>query len=667
MLSIRGDFERASIDVSASSVSGGGDGALFVLAPLKELSWDIGGGQRRWLEPAALVSGVIATQPTFRFTRMLSNSVSVDGGYHYPPWQSTRRCMFSEDGGKTWEYFASTFVNEGAGFVEFRHDKPFTVDSVRIARARQIGPTEVGRQLAELAAANPGVFLPAPSAAAYTPSAAMSGYPAQEFIANEYGQWQEGTRTIPATPLYTAMIDDPALSPVGGGPKKIALLLAGLHSGEDHGTFVVLAMVRCLLGSSAAALALRRECRIIVHPLENARGRAAGLWRGSGQVTATFGDDPNRHWGETPSGLEVVDKPRRALALDFGDRQLGWGIDSHSAGDMNFGLPNGAFKAAVERASGLSIETLSPHFDGQASYWMRSIGFPIAVTSEVGDAVPATDASIDAFAAGLVTGFAEVLSGVTVPTPAPAPAPAPVPQPVPATVTPLVPADVGNGPAQRVEYSGTAADNLPAMTVMAYVRPTGQSAGLGYLLAKGNPAGGLRRFFVDHNGGQPRLTFGLGSAGATFSPSASSAPGSVVYGQWQHVEATWDGSLAGTGIALAVDGAASSGERTNGAGALTSDAGHPLVLCNRGDGARRFQGEIGWIDVWDYVLSVTERAQVRQNGPSAVPGGRVVSYVPAAPAQPPAPVNASSGTLTGTWTRAADGSITVALSGVIPA
>ena len=405
MIQIRDDFERSSISVALSFVSGSGDGAIITLTPRLQKSNDVAGGESRWLEPAALVTGVAGTRPTFRFNRMLNNSASTEGGYHYPPWQATRRCMFSEDNGKTWRYFADTSVNEGRGWVEFRHSLPFASDSIRIARARQMSVHQVGEWLESIASP---IVIPTPTAAMFVPTAAVAGFAGQAFIANEYkAQHDELGRVIPVTPLYAFEVNDTTLMPASGR-KRIGVVISGLHAGEDHAQFVVQQFVAALLGNTPDALAMRREFRVIFLPLVNSPGRAGGGWRGVFDLGPSGEDDPNRHFNQL-GVLEVVDKPRAALAYDTSGALPDWVIDMHSAGDQNFGLEYGNpmqmdFHRIVQDIMGRPVDRNAPTFNGQCSNWFQNRGVPLTVTSEVGDVSPASDDSIRSFGAGMMGG-----------------------------------------------------------------------------------------------------------------------------------------------------------------------------------------------------------------------------------------------------------------------
>lgn len=307
----------------------------------------------------------------------------------------------------------------------------------------------------------------------------------------------------------------------------------------------------------------------------------------------------------------------------------------------------------------LSIVPLEPHFPGQASYWMQSIGVRVPIISEVGDAVPASDASISLFALGLLDAFDAALNGVSVPTPAPVPAPAPAPAPVVQPATSLVMTKLPN----MVRYDGTEADDMQAMTIIAYVKP-GVQQGMAYLFGKGDLSKGLRRFFVDNFN---RLGFGIGSSGTMFAPQSVTTAGAVRLGEWQHLTATHDGTPSHLGVGLYVNASQPQlSDWGNGAGTLTSDIGFPISLLNRSDGLRPFVGDVGYIAVWRRVLTAAERAAVIASGPDAVPDGRVLHYVGEMPQTPvvvppamPSLLVVGTLNITGTMTANADGSITL--------
>jgi hypothetical protein len=661
-IQIQDNYERSSVNLAFSFAFGIGDASVVTLAPRLQRSNDVAGGEARWLEPSARLTGVMGIRPMFRFLDV--GDYPQAGGYHGSPWQPSRRCMFSVDG-KTWQYFDTT--RRVGNTIEFRHNTPFNVDTIYVGRGRQMSVSQAGEWLVKLAKAYPALG-PSPSAAAHIPSSQMASYPGQEFIAGEFSPQADGPRVIAATPFYAAQINDVTLMPANGG-KRVAVLVSGVHGGEDHANYVLQAIVEAILSDRPEARALRRDFRILVYPMLNAPGRAGGGWRGSFVLGQSGEDDANRHFVESQTRLQIIDLPKASMTIDRAGAPVAWAIDSHGTYGSKWAMfveswPSSLlFHTQLSAAFGQGIVDEGDSHPGFVAEYLRSLGASPSITLETGDPSPVSDADIAAFGAAVVTTMAG-LTAAAAPVVS-APPPAPVPPPAPAG--PLVMTESGTGDSRAIVCTGGGIDDMPAMTVMAKVRPTRQ-AGLAYLMGKGPLNAGLKRFLIDPNGGSPRLTFGLGSSGSVFSPSVSTTSGSVAYDKVQVLEGVWDGGLSGSGITVAIDGVASLGERTNGVGTITSDRGEPMTLMNRSDRQRPFLGPEEWIGVWNRMLTGSERALVRQNGPGAVPEGLVVSHIgrvapaPPAPASPfPITLNLAEADFTGTATINADGTWTGSL------
>ena len=147
-ITIHGDYERASVSLGYSSVSGDGDTAVVEIAPGLQASNDVAGGERRWLEFGARLSGVMGLRPLVRVTGVTDYPQAF--GYHGAPWQASRRGMWSVDGDR-WQYFASTRVVGST--VEMRNNAPFPADVVYVGRGRQMSVSSCGRWLERLSAA----------------------------------------------------------------------------------------------------------------------------------------------------------------------------------------------------------------------------------------------------------------------------------------------------------------------------------------------------------------------------------------------------------------------------------------------------------------------------------------------------------------------------------
>lgn len=165
-------------------------------------------------------------------------------------------------------------------------------------------------------------------------------------------------------------------------------------------------------------------------------------------------------------------------------------------------------------------------------------------------------------------------------------------------------------------------DDIGAQTVVVYCKPADQASNIGYYFAKGQSNGnGVRLIQTAGN----LFAFGAGSSTAT-QPAVSQAT-ALTLGVWQHLEATWDGTLNASGIALSVDGTVGSYTgAANGSGSITSDASDNVFLLNRTGLGRHVLGDVAWVARWNRVLNSTELTTVRNSGPLAVSSGLILCF-----------------------------------------
>ena len=162
--------------------------------------------------------------------------------------------------------------------------------------------------------------------------------------------------------------------------------------------------------------------------------------------------------------------------------------------------------------------------------------------------------------------------------------------------------------------TGTSLDGLGPVTFSAWIKSAGAGElGLGVIVTKDTTGAAGRVGFV-HDDTAPEvmaLTLFKG-AGAT-SLSRGSADNVIVVGTWQHVVCTWDGTNDNTKIRFYVNGTETAyGVGVNGT-SLASDAGLPLVIGNRTDASRTFNGLIDDVRVYKRVLLVQEIQQLYLN------------------------------------------------------
>lgn len=402
------NYERSSVNVSSSTVVGEGDSAVITLVPRMQESEVV--GESRWIEPSARITGVNGYTPTFKF----SNYTGTPGAnlYHGETWQSGRKPRYSYDL-ITWTAFDNVTV--GASDITFYNNSAFTGNVVYISRSRQYSVESTGAWLASLSSS---VFGPAASATGFTP-VTTTGFSGQTFIAADYSAGtNELSQAIPATPLYAAEINDTALTPRAGGAKRVAVITAGTHAGEDHGDAIMRATVEALLGSSTAAQSLRREFRILVYPLINAEGRAGGGWRGQFTQGSGGEDDANRHFSDVTPPIEIVSKPRTAITTDLASAAVAWSIDFHGtyankwSTFVDAGVPSSStFNTRLASVSGYTIEDEGDSHSGFVSEYMRTLGASPAITHEAGEPTPTTDGEITTHAGYILTALESMVVG----------------------------------------------------------------------------------------------------------------------------------------------------------------------------------------------------------------------------------------------------------------
>jgi chitodextrinase len=156
------------------------------------------------------------------------------------------------------------------------------------------------------------------------------------------------------------------------------------------------------------------------------------------------------------------------------------------------------------------------------------------------------------------------------------------------------------------------------VTVSAWIRPASSGAGGGGRVLDKNGGGG--GWVLKMNEGVLQFS---GDSFATASARRNSAA-AVSMNTWQHVVATWDGSTSGSQIHVYVNGVASDGVTSDGAGAVIDDSTGPLGIGNRpSDAARGFDGLIDDVRVYDRVLTANEVLGLYSGDVTAptVPGG----------------------------------------------
>lgn len=392
-------YERASFNPAGSSITAGaGVGGSLLAKMTPKPATDASNGYM-WMNACVDVVGMTGERPTFQW--LLASDHNFGGG-----WPVGRCCMYSLDGGESWNYFSSAGVKDtGNNWIYWQNATAFAQNKVRISESRAMSVHSHGTRLASLAAAYSFVE-PTASAIAFTPTSAVSDYAAQAFIAAQYAASTDNIgNTVPQQPFYAFQINDTSLVPVSGS-KKLWHIHGGTHTGEDMADFSLWYGVNWLCGNSAEAIQLRRDFRIVVYPMTTANGRAAGYGRGGTYSAA----DPNRVIDVANSTPEVT-AIRNANALDFASAPLRVFMDYHGtyAGKWEIYSTTGEFHSKLTALTGLSISNfVEVTAANRKNGWYKtaaSDGFAGAVTSitiEHGDPTPTSESDLILFGESLM-------------------------------------------------------------------------------------------------------------------------------------------------------------------------------------------------------------------------------------------------------------------------
>lgn len=436
MITLFDNFEGSSVNLRWSSATA----SEVLITPAVQGS-EVISDEKRWLRPTVGVRGVVGINPTFAFLNY--TGAPTNNSYHGGVWHRTQKPVYSYDR-KVWYPF--DFVNILADRITFSKRSGFLQDTIYVSGCMEMTVSRVGEWLDSI---KDPAFGPAPSANAYPLDPNVGSFPGQDFIAGAFVPQINGTSMIPWTPFYAAEINDTSLMPASG-VKQLAVLVAGVHGGEDLGNYTLCGVTKAILDrTSPWGNALRKAFRIRIYPMMNPVGRYGGGWRGSYAKGNSGEDDLNRHFKESQTGLEIIDIPKHAINFDRNGQALAFSFDFHGTYTAPFTMfvdqnrpTDVAFKAALENVSGSAILNEGSANPGFTTEYFRSLGASPSITHETGTTKFMTVAELNAHGADFVEALAQVkglngvISNVVVPVPVPTPAPAPVVPPAPVVVTP---------------------------------------------------------------------------------------------------------------------------------------------------------------------------------------------------------------------------------------
>lgn len=405
---ISDSFNRSSVNVSLSSSSGSGDDAIITIQPRYQESEIVSSGSR-WWEFSARIDGVNGFRPS-----LVVKDYRADYLFGHP-WDSGHRCHFSYDR-VTWYPFDTLTLDTINFTATSRHNTAFTANTIYFSNSPQFTDYQVGDWIALLDSTYSSVE-PTTTGSNYTPTSNVSAYAAQAFICDEFStQTDELGRTIQVTPFYGFQINDTSLMPVDGLGKRIAVVTCGVHAAEDLATYCLKAFVTAVLGGTPEAQAIRRQYKLLVYPLLNAPGRAGGGWRGSFTQGLGGADDANRHFTETDSTLEIVDKPKAAFTTDRGGLVPDWALDFHTQAEYLWsiytpGTTEDAFRTRQNINSGVFITDMAGAW-GDAKYvhqYFHELGSKLSTAVELGDSSVVSAATITSYHEAMVVTLSSML------------------------------------------------------------------------------------------------------------------------------------------------------------------------------------------------------------------------------------------------------------------
>ncbi len=256
-LTLDADFDSGSLDTANSSVQGD---TVFLSG-----RDNFNTGKWKWLH--FIATGVSGRTPAFQ----INNNFDTD-----PSRLDNLRMVYREDG-RAWRYFDCNQHDKEEGLFRFGNHKPFNTDRVAVAYGF---PYPFSRVVAHTRQMKGSPYvLPTPSS---------SG---DLVLGMSPGGVDDLGRAIQPHPMFGYQVTDPGAA----GAKKTVVLMSGVHPNETLANHVLEALLDWLIGDSSHAAALRQQARILVYPMANPDGRAAGYNRSTVQHVDR---DANRFWRE---------------------------------------------------------------------------------------------------------------------------------------------------------------------------------------------------------------------------------------------------------------------------------------------------------------------------------------------------------------------------------
>lgn len=204
-------------------------------------------------------------------------------------------------------------------------------------------------------------------------------------------------------------------------------------------------------------------------------------------------------------------------------------------------------------------------------------------------------------------------------------------------ITPNIPrirfSEVYNATTSLIDLGTNFCPYPTAQTICSVLYPLGAGeAGANTVMSVTGSANnnGPRFRFGDAAGFQ--LQFNASSTGSAGNPNRNGTD-VMAYNNWYFTAATWDGTVTATGIRLfyardardLVESAYTT--TTNGTTAPDYGVGNSVILGNRGDAGRTFNGNHGYVAWFSGALTPQELVMVRSRGPNVFRDRMLLCYV----------------------------------------
>ncbi len=153
------------------------------------------------------------------------------------------------------------------------------------------------------------------------------------------------------------------------------------------------------------------------------------------------------------------------------------------------------------------------------------------------------------------------------------------------------------------------------MTIAMWVNPLENSVSLQYLMSKINVST-AGWYFAQSPGSHDAYSFLVDYSGSDLSIRTST--GSTIYGQWQHVVMTWDGSMNASGAAIYIDGVeATYGIQNNATGTPSIGTSYNLNIGDNTGRSRSFMGSLDDVRVYNRALNSSDVSELYEYASAA--------------------------------------------------